>query len=100
MSIALVVAAALAADAAYFAKLTATEPNAEAQFRLAVWAERQGLKEEAAGHYKAAVHLDPEFVPAQKALGRSLKDVRWETKHERQQRLADQKKFEVDRKEW
>jgi hypothetical protein len=84
----------------YIAKLQSLEAGADAQFRLANWAKRQGLNEEANGHLRAAVHIDPQFAPAQKALGRSLKAGIWETKDERQRRVAEAAKVEAERTDW
>jgi hypothetical protein len=88
------------AQGEYLAKLIAAEPTAEAQFRLATWARRQGLREIADGHLRAAVNLDPQHVGAQKALGRTLQAGVWETKDERKNRLAEETKLREDRAAW
>jgi len=84
----------------YVARLKETLATADAQYRLAVWAKKQGLKDEADGHLRAAIHLDPDYVPAHKALGRAFNDGLWETKREREDRLAAEKRFNADRREW
>jgi hypothetical protein len=73
--------------AEYVAKLTSAAPTAEAQFKLAEWARRQGMKDVAEGHFRAAVFINPNFAPAQKSLGRTLKGGIWETREERKNRL-------------
>jgi len=84
----------------YIDRLKETPATAEAHFRLATWARKEGLKQEAEGHLRAALHLNPDHVPAQKALGRTFADDRWETKSEREDRLASEKRFAADRREW
>ena len=84
----------------YFAKLTSAERTAESQFRLAVWAQKQGMDEVAKGHLRAAVHLDPQFAPAHKALGRSQRSGIWETREERSTRLAKESDLRTERVNW
>jgi len=86
--------------AQYIDRLKETPATPEAHYRLATWARKQGLKDEAEGHLRAAVHLNPDYVPAQKALGRTFTDDRWETKREREDRVAAEKRFASDRREW
>jgi hypothetical protein len=84
----------------YLAKLTAAEPTAEAQFRLANLARRLGMKDVADGHLRAAVRIDPQFVAAHKALGRTLKSGVWETKDENRSRLAREATMRSERAAW
>jgi len=87
-------------EAEYLAKLTATAPTAEAQFRLANWAKRQGLNDVAQGHLRAAVHIDPKYAAAQKALGRSARSGIWESRSEHQARVERDARLETERSEW
>jgi len=87
-------------NAEYVAKLTATPATAEAQFRLAEWARRHGMKDLADGHLRAAVYIDPKFAPAQKALGRTATAGVWETKLERLARVEREARLQEERQEW
>lgn len=84
----------------YIAKLTTTPPTAEAQFRLAEWARRHDMKDLSDGHLRAAVYIDPNYAPAQKALGRTAKSGVWETKIERLARLEREARLLAEREEW
>jgi len=84
----------------YVSRLTASAPTAEAQFRLALWARAQGLKDISEGHLHTAVSLNPNLDEAQKALGRSFRDGRWETTEERAARLAGERRLRADVESW
>jgi len=105
LTILAITAAAAAADVEklqqeYVSKLTAAASTANAQYQLAAWAQRAGLKELAAGHYLAAVHLDPSHEAAQRALGRVMRDGQWETKDERARRLAEEERLRGEFAMW
>jgi len=84
----------------YAAKLSTSESTADSQFRLAMWAKKQGMKDVAEGHLRAAVHINPNFEAAQKALGRTAKSGVWETKDERKDRLARETALRAERRDW
>lgn len=88
------------ASSEYVAKLTAAEQTAEAQFKLAMWARKQGFNDVAEGHLRAAVHINPNLDAAQKSLGRSPRSGVWETKEERKDRLAREAALRAERGDW
>jgi hypothetical protein len=78
------VASQLKADAAVAARLAeynalreATPETADAQWALASWCDRQGLKAEAMVHYTAVTRLDPARDDAWKRLGCQKHRGRW-----------------------
>jgi hypothetical protein len=70
--------AALAARLAeYNAKRAKAANTADAQWELALWCERAGLKAEATAHLTAVTRLDPKREAAWKRLGFKRHDGRW-----------------------
>src|SRR3954468_13545191 len=63
--------------AEYNARREQTPDNADAQWALAAWCDRQGLKPEAIAHYTAVTRLDPGRVDAWKRLGCQKHRGRW-----------------------
>ncbi|MCP5787141.1 hypothetical protein NL329_29930, partial [Klebsiella pneumoniae] len=61
----------------YVARRTKPRDTAQAEFDLGVWCEEQKLADLATAHFEAAVRKDPEFVPAQEKLGRTLVNGKW-----------------------
>jgi tetratricopeptide (TPR) repeat protein len=66
-----------AALAEYNARRERTPETADAQWKLALWCEQQGLKAEALAHLTAVTRLDPTRVNAWKHLGYKLQGGRW-----------------------
>jgi hypothetical protein len=66
--------------AAYNGRRDRAPNTAEAQWKLALWCEENGLKEEEAAHLAAVVRLDPSRDAAWKRLGcTKQRDGRWAT---------------------
>ena len=63
--------------ARYEAKRQATPPTAEAQWQLALWCEKNGLKAEATAHFTAVTLIAPRRTEAWKKLGCELYRGRW-----------------------
>src|SRR4051794_28316575 len=68
-----------AALAEYNARRAITPGTAEAQWELASWCERKGLKAEATAHFTAVTRLDPSREQAWKHLGLRKHEGRWMT---------------------
>jgi hypothetical protein len=71
--------AATAARAHYVEKRRRTPATADAQFKLALWCEQEGLPAEATAHLVAATRLAPDHEAAWKRLGRKHVGGRWLT---------------------
>jgi hypothetical protein len=87
------VARLVASDANYqeYARLCgSTEPTIEAQTSLARWCEDRALEQQAAGHWRTVLQLDPDNAAAQRALGLKAVDGRLLTDEEIAQSKADQ----------
>ncbi|MFW6107111.1 MAG: hypothetical protein ACOC8A_00325 [bacterium] len=56
--------------------------DADAHYRLGLWARQQGLKAEAEAHLKTAVAIDPDHAGARRALGYRKVDGQWMTEEE------------------
>jgi hypothetical protein len=67
----------------YNARRARTPMTAEAQWKLALWCEQQGLKPEATAHLTAVTRLDPRRAEAWKKLGFSRHNGRWTTDEQR-----------------
>jgi hypothetical protein len=63
--------------AAYNARREQTPETVDAQWELAVWCDRQGLKPEALAHYTTVTRLDPSREDAWKRLGCQKHRGRW-----------------------
>ncbi len=63
--------------AEYNARREATPESADAQWALAAWCDRQGLKPEALAHYTTVTRLDPTREDAWKRLGCQKHRGRW-----------------------
>ncbi len=63
--------------AQYEAKRQATPPTAEAQWQLALWCEKNGMKAEATAHFTAVTQIAPRRTEAWKKLGCELYRGRW-----------------------
>ena len=75
--------------AEYDGKRSTTPYTADAQFALGVWAEDQGLEEQAKAHFTAATRLEPGKDVAWKRLGYVKRDGRWVTDAQRAAEKAD-----------
>jgi hypothetical protein len=73
--------------ASYNARRDKTPNTADAQWKLALWCEQNGLKAEATAHLVAATRLDPGHEAAWKRLGYSKHDGVWKNP----ERLAAEK---------
>ncbi len=71
--------AGAASLAEYRARRNATRMTADAQWSLALWCEKNGLKAEADAHVTAVVRLDPSREAAWKRLGCRKFEGRWLT---------------------
>jgi len=78
----------------YNARREATPNTAEAQWKLALWCERNGLKPEALVHLGAVIKLDPKRSAAWEKLGFAKRNGRWVTP-EQVADEAEQKKADV-----
>ncbi len=65
--------------AEYAARRDATPRTADAQWKLALWCEEKGLKDEARAHLTVVVRHDPSREAAWKRLGYKKVDGRWAT---------------------
>jgi hypothetical protein len=81
--------------AEYESRRAATPGTAEAQWKLALWCEKNGLKAESIAHLTAVTRLDPTRAAAWKRLGCVLFDGRWMTP---EQRSAGRAEAEAQRK--
>jgi thioredoxin-like negative regulator of GroEL len=72
-------AALMAKLAAYDERRSAARPDADSQWKLALWCEEQGLEPEAKGHLLAVVRIDPSREAAWKRLGYKEFGGRWLT---------------------
>jgi hypothetical protein len=70
-------AALMAKLAAYDERRSAAKPDADSQWKLALWCEEQGLEPEAKGHLLAVVRQDPAREAAWKRLGYKEFAGRW-----------------------
>jgi hypothetical protein len=66
-----------AALAEYKAQRDRTPLTAEAQWKLALWCERKGLKPESVGHLTTVTRLDPDRAPTWERLGYKKQGDRW-----------------------
>jgi hypothetical protein len=72
--------AALSATLAdYRAKRAAASPSADGQWKLALWCESRGLKDESRAHLMAVLRLDPRRDEAWKRLGYKKHEGVWRT---------------------
>ncbi len=63
----------------YLAHRNATPSTASAQWKLATWCDKNGLKPQAEAHATAAIRLDPNHAEARKRLGYRNARGRWLT---------------------
>ncbi|HWE38241.1 MAG TPA: polymorphic toxin-type HINT domain-containing protein [Isosphaeraceae bacterium] len=75
--------------AEYEAKRAATPGTAEAQWKLALWCEKNGLKAESVAHLTAVTRLEPTRAAAWKRLGCVVYDGRWMTPEQRSTERAE-----------
>ncbi len=76
-----------AALADYKARRDGTPTKADAQWKLALWCEENGLEAEAKAHQTIVTRLDPNHAKAWKRLGYTKQDGRWSTAEQ----LAEEK---------
>jgi hypothetical protein len=69
--------AARAVQQEYLQRRAATPDRADSQWKLAQWCEKNGLPDQARGHYGAVVRLDPRREGAWKKLGYERFGNRW-----------------------
>jgi hypothetical protein len=87
-------AAASRALAAYNARRAHTPDSVDAQWKLALWCEENGMKAEALAHLAAVVRLDPARAAAWKRLGCKKVSGRWVSE---EQLAAERAEAEVQR---
>ena len=81
--------------AAYNARRDKTPNTADAQWKLALWCEENGLKDEAAAHLTTVVRLDPSREAAWKRLGYARqRNGRWMTPEQVMREKADRDAFQ------
>lgn len=61
----------------YQARRAQAEPTAEGQWKLALWCEENGLKDEARAHLMVVTQIDPKRESAWKRLGYQKHEGRW-----------------------
>jgi len=66
-----------AAVAEYLDRRAKADDTADAQGKLALWCEQNGLKEQSVAHWRAVVRLDPSREAAWKRLGYRKQGGRW-----------------------
>jgi hypothetical protein len=84
------------ANAEYNALKEKMPETAAAHWRMAVWCEEHGLKDQAYVHYAQVVQLDPRREPAWRKLGFIKHDGRWMTKEE----IVQEDEFKKAEKIW
>ncbi|WP_169977860.1 polymorphic toxin-type HINT domain-containing protein [Tautonia rosea] len=63
----------------YEGRRSRLEPTADAHWKLALWCEQKGLRDEATAHFTAVTRLNPKREAAWKRLGYAQKHGRWMT---------------------
>jgi hypothetical protein len=66
----------------YLTRRARASSDANAQYELGLWCERNKLSSLAPSHYEAAIAIDREFEPAHQKLGHTLHEGHWLTRDE------------------
>jgi hypothetical protein len=92
--------ATAAALAEYNARRIRTPDTADAQWKLALWCEENGLKAEATAHLAAVVRLDPSREAAWKRMGYRKHDGRWMTEEQAAAEKAEEDRQHLANRIW
>ncbi len=83
----------------YGGRRVRTPVKTDAQYKLALWCEEKGLKDEARAHLATVVRLDPNHAEAWKRLGYKKVGNRWVTEAQAEREKAErQAQQEADRR--